>query len=232
MIKSGVERDEDDILAKMKNEDHIIAENPNQYVDFKISRQKQKMTQIINNAYEYMDNRGYKIEKETKEKPQYVVAVKRVIQFLTPHGKDMEFIVSRYDQAIQSFFEILKFLVIFSLLFALIYLTLLIMQMFRYGNLSEICNSYFFCFMLYSRFSSKEAFTFSISAIIFVSLGLVLILYKWIKSDYAAKESTMLGVSDRKFSTIFFNMWDFRNSKKSSCQLNYNAIENNITLLL
>ena len=66
------------------------------------------------------------------------------------------------------------------------------------------------CFLFYSRFDKDSDHLFALSLIAFMVLGMFISIYKWIQFDLLIKKRELYEDKKKKYSKLFFNMWDWR----------------------
>ena len=66
------------------------------------------------------------------------------------------------------------------------------------------------CFLFYSRFDKDSDHLFALSLIAFMVLGIFISIYKWIQFDLLIKKRELYEDKKKKYSKLFFNMWDWR----------------------
>jgi hypothetical protein len=105
---------------------------------------------------------------------------------LSPLKGDLIFLNRVYEKQVYNFFSFFRFIFVFSLIMAGVFLYLTILHLANYSgsNPSTLCDSYYPCSFFYSRFTattfrSPYAFTFAIFAV----LGYILTTYEWLTFD-------------------------------------------------
>ena len=66
------------------------------------------------------------------------------------------------------------------------------------------------CLLFYSRFDKDSDHLFAISLIAFMVIGMFISIYKWIQFDLLRKKRELYEDKKKKYSKLFFNMWDWR----------------------
>ena len=66
------------------------------------------------------------------------------------------------------------------------------------------------CLLFYSRFDKDSDHLFGISLIAFMVIGMFISIYKWIQFDLLRKKRELYEDKKKKYSKLFFNMWDWR----------------------
>ena len=66
------------------------------------------------------------------------------------------------------------------------------------------------CFLFYSRFDKDSDHLFAVSLIAFMVIGMFISIYKWIQFDLLRKKRELYDDKKKKYSKLFFNMWDWR----------------------
>jgi hypothetical protein len=66
------------------------------------------------------------------------------------------------------------------------------------------------CFLFYSRFDKDSDHLFALSLISFMVIGMFISIYKWIQFDLLRKKRELYEDKKKKYSKLFFNMWDWR----------------------
>jgi hypothetical protein len=66
------------------------------------------------------------------------------------------------------------------------------------------------CFLFYSRFDKDSDNLFALSLISFMVIGMFISIYKWIQFDLLRKKRELYEDKKKKYSKLFFNMWDWR----------------------
>lgn len=98
---------------------------------------------------------------------------------MIPHRGDVKYISSKYDRAIDGFFQFFRFVVAFSIMVCIVFLVLLavhtiffINDKLSFSSSPDLCY-YIPCYFFYSRFDSKLDYIYSLTYLIFVIIGMV-----------------------------------------------------------
>eukprot|EP00347_Sterkiella_histriomuscorum_P001018 403373654 len=153
---------------------------------------------------------------------------------LIPLTKDIYAISSNYDKSIEGFFLFFKFLVNISFFVLALFMIIILRHVFNYKyDFTSFCSTGIFkmpCFTFYSRFHTDDEFYYSLTLELFIIIGIFMSLYKWVQFDLLKKERSLYEDQKKKFSKIFFNMWDWStNNSYESYQLK-NALRMEIKL--
>ena len=100
-----------------------------------------------------------------------------------------------------------------SMLVTLLYAALLSHHIVVYDySYPEMCPGAFPmpCLLFYSRFDKDSDHLFAISLIAFMVIGMFISIYKWIQFDLLRKKRELYEDKKKKYSKLFFNMWDWR----------------------
>ena len=142
-----------------------------------------------------------------------------IYRFCIPLKDDITRIKLSYDKSIAAFFNMFRFLVNFNILTALGYGYILLMHIFDYdGSFTSRCNTFFPCFTLYSRFTSNSKLRYSFAIFLFVVIGTILFIYKWVRVDYKSKRQRFFNKEENFFAREFFNSWDFRTKRQGDAK--------------
>eukprot|EP00347_Sterkiella_histriomuscorum_P009525 403340873 len=141
---------------------------------------------------------------------------------------------SNYDKSIEGFFLFFKFLVNISFFVLALFMIIILRHVFNYKyDFTSFCSTGIFkmpCFTFYSRFHTDDEFYYSLTLELFIIIGIFMSLYKWVQFDLLKKERSLYEDQKKKFSKIFFNMWDWStNNSYESYQLK-NALRMEIKL--
>jgi hypothetical protein len=155
--------------------------------------------------------RIYLISKETCW-GRFKYNISKFYNYIVPFKQNMKFIYARYDRNVSGLFETLQFVFMMSLTILLVALFLLISHLieFNYSNpLDEsICAPFFPCVLLYSRFTDK--YTYSFTMLFIILLLFITLIRKW--SDFKKKD-VMQHLFDNDqvaYSKVFFDSWDWK----------------------
>lgn len=112
-----------------------------------------------------------------------------------------------------------RFLFGLSFLVGMIYSLLLIRYVLTNTNsLTYMCPGSFSempCFLFYSRFSTDNDTFYSGTLIVFVVIGTIISIRKWINFDLLRKKKELYEDRKMKYSKMFLNMWDWRTVETS-----------------
>jgi hypothetical protein len=99
-----------------------------------------------------------------------------------------------------------------SFFVGLLYATLLLKHVsdMKYSY-SELCAGLFPtpCFLYYSRFDASSDQYYALTLILFMILGIVISVYKWVEFDLVRKKRELYDDKKKKFSRLFFNSLDW-----------------------
>lgn len=121
-------------------------------------------------------------------------------------------ITARYDKSISAYYSFFKFLVNASFFMALVFGYLLVMHILDTSDYTSICSSGIPCWALFSSFLQSENFEFTLSLMGLIFFTVVAGFIKWVRIDFARKQSELYGGSDaqlKKFSAIAINNWEW-----------------------
>jgi hypothetical protein len=68
------------------------------------------------------------------------------------------------------------------------------------------------CILFYSRFDAYSDHLYAVSLIAFMVFGMIISVYKWVQFDLLRKKRELYEDKKKKYSKIFFNIWDWKNT--------------------
>ena len=139
------------------------------------------------NGVEFLGDNAIKVsEKKIPSKwERFKQNIADTMGRFTPFKSNLNQIYIKFDRSINNFFELFRFLFVFSLITFLLYAYLLFIHLYNTEtkDVSNICNKLVPCILFYSRFITKEATVYCSTIGLFTIIGLIICLYQWIKFD-------------------------------------------------
>ena len=163
---------------------------------------------------DYVGDEGDFTVHSGQDKPgclkRFYEKVNNFLDRLTPLRSDIRKITVKYDKMVESYFVFFRFLVAFSLFVLLLFAWLIIWHLFNFDHSwSDVCNGFMPCFLYYSRFSNSTNVIYGLTLVVFVFLGAVGSLYKWVRFDEVMKRGQLYDTANIRFSKMLFNSMDF-----------------------
>ena len=100
------------------------------------------------------------------------------------------------------------------------------------GSISALWATYFPCFAQYSRFGTSADFRYALTLFLFIMVGVILCIYKWVTYDYTTKRQKYFNKDDNLFAREFFNMWDFRTKRDNDAKHSVEGIQTVIKIMV
>jgi len=69
------------------------------------------------------------------------------------------------------------------------------------------------CFLYYSRFTTKSSYYYAGTLIAFAVVSIVISLQQWVSYDILRKKVDLYTDNKKKYSRMFFNLYDWRYAK-------------------
>ena len=172
-IKVVNQDDEED-----QNLNLFIVGDPTKLHEMKIERERRKLKRALINALDYMEGKDSKLTgiKEHQSACQKIWSKLRACYIcMSPLQSDMVRIRKAYDKSIESFFEMFRFLVNFNIITMFGFAYILTVHILDFeGSLTDVCDTYFPCFMQYTRFPKSAKLRYSLALALFIVIGIIL----------------------------------------------------------
>jgi len=219
-----------------KNLNLFMVGDPTKLHEMKIERERRKLKRALINALDYMEGKEARLTgiKEHQTACQKLKnRIYKVYKYCIPLRSDIIRIRLSYDKSIEAFFNMFKFLVNFNILTLLGFSYILIMHILDFnGSFTGLCNTFFPCFTLYSRFTVNSDLRYSVALFLFVIIGTFLFIYKWVIVDYKSKRQRYFNKEENFFAREFFNSWDFRTKAMSNAGHNKKGVVTILKVML
>ncbi|CDW88631.1 UNKNOWN [Stylonychia lemnae] len=225
-LKSSQEEIED--LLQMIQEKNQQSSNPvkssnlllnKKMLEDKKRRERLQLKIALANGVDFLGDNAIKVsEKKILSRWEKLkIQVADIIDRIQPFKSEMQQIYIKFDRSINNFFQLFRFLFVFSMITFVLYAYLLLIHFINTDSseISKICNTVVPCILYYSRFLAKEGTAYCSTIGLFVIIGLIICLYQWIKFDRQAKYQQIFKKDGIIFARMVLNSWNWSVNEKT-----------------
>lgn len=189
---------------------------------------------------------------------RFKLTLEKLYEFFIPFKADIKSLMQRYDMNVSGVFRFIRFLLCMHILISLSQAYLLINHIIVYfqalnsstitdsttisnvpvTNTSDVdinqdlffCRYYIPCFLYFSRFTTEERLTYSLTFLFSSIFLFFLISNKWIWSKRMDVLNELFFNEEKQFSKTFFNIWDWNVQSKEDLDDAKKKIKNLLTI--
>lgn len=215
---------------------NIDIESHQKMLEEKRRREREEMRRQLFVGIDFLGGSQLKVSKNSSTRC-WDLTKKRFYQFfdvITPHRDDIKSISSKYDKAIEAYFQFFRFVVSFAIVISVVFFGILALHSMKFFTDNKIlktpdlCNS-IPCYFYYSRFSNDYDWIYALSYLVFAVIGLIISVIQWSNFDLKSVRSKIYTNEDIFFSKMFFNAWDWKAKTFDDAEDTTSLIRNEIT---
>lgn len=215
---------------------NIDIESHQKMLEEKRRREREEMRRQLFVGIDFLGGSQLKVSKNSSNRC-WDLTKKRFYQFfdlITPHRDDVKSISSRYDRAIEAYFQFFRFVVSFAIVISVVFFVILILHSIKFFTDNKIlkspdmCNS-IPCYFYYSRFVDNYDWIYALSYLLFAVIGLIISVIQWSNFDLKSVRSKIYTNEDIFFSKMFLNAWDWKAKSFDDADDTISLIRNEIT---